>query len=587
MKLTIIMVTLILAQSLLIAGLLIVGGVLKQIKENAYMTFDRMVNNRTVYLQGEMLNRWSNIAPYAEQITEKLPLLNGKDQEKNKKDFFESIEETMVSMMRITKATDSFVLLNDDQPGTNQHSALYFRDDDPLLNNMDNSDICLLAGPAEFTERYASIEDWWNYKITLNEGNESFYTKPYEAAALKQEPGLLGYWSRPFCLNQQDSPRITYSQPLMDEEGKVYGVIGIGLSVSYMNQSLPAGELTPKDSLGYMLGYQIGKKGQIQPMLLNGAYQKRILYEDAPLDMQPKDKKTPIYLLKNHKSKKVIYACPKGLSLYQPNTPFEEENWYVIGLQEEDQLLNLLDRVEKILFYSLLAAIALGVLCGGTASFGFARPIIKLSQQVRKSNPLEETVFEKTGLSELDDLAEAIENGNRSIAESAKKLRWERDYDSLTQLCGRRLFRSSVTQLLEQGDLCVAAMVMMDLDYFKGINDAYGHAWGDTYLKEVARELTEMSSNGCIVGRRSGDEFFVFFYDFQSKEEIRLVLRELYHGLERNPLEFPDGSRKSIQISAGIAWVQEQEPDFDKLLDQADTNLYKVKNNQRGTFGEG
>lgn len=587
-RLTMAIIAFILIQTILVGVLLVSGGVLRQIKDNAYESLERTVTNRAFYLYTEMMNHWSNISYYTGQVSEKLPLLSDSSiaGAKNKTSFFLAAEPIMLSMMEASKVTDCYIILNDNIQDSRQHSSLYFRDDDPALGSENGSDICLLAGPQELTNKYASLEDWWSYTLTLPKGGNDFYYRPYNAATKTADASLFGYWSQPFCLNSSDSPRIAYSMPLTDADGTLYGVIGIAVSLSYIGSFLPSEELAQSDSLGYLIAYQDGSQGELQPILCGGAYQERILHTDKPLILSEKDFSRKIYLLKEHRSKKTIYACQKKLGLYQANTPFEEEEWYVIGLQEQNQLLNLMQKTENAMVYSILLAIVLGIAGGSIISHITVKPITTLIHEVQASNPMDGTVIKKTGLYELDELTDAINAGNDSIAATARRLKYERDYDALTQLCGRRFFRTSVTEILKQRDFCTAAMVMMDVDNFKQINDTYGHAFGDFYLKETARLLKEITCSGCIVGRRSGDEFFVFFYDFSSKEEIRQLLRCFYKKLSCCPLDFPDGKNQCIYISAGLAWVSPEQNDYDILLAQADETLYRIKKEKKGFFWE-
>lgn len=162
----------------------------------------------------------------------------------------------------------------------------------------------------------------------------------------------------------------------------------------------------------------------------------------------------------------------------------------------------------------------------------------------------------------------------------------ERDYDALTKIRNRRSFERDVTALLSKRNLKECAMIMIDLDKFKGINDTYGHAFGDEYLQRAAAFIERFSNRDCIVARRSGDEFYLFIYSYQSKDEIRQLAVKYYEMLAREPIDFPDGSKKSIGMSMGIAWYVPGIRDFDAFLACADGALYEAKEGGRNTFGE-
>ncbi|MDY2789368.1 MAG: diguanylate cyclase [Lachnospiraceae bacterium] len=162
----------------------------------------------------------------------------------------------------------------------------------------------------------------------------------------------------------------------------------------------------------------------------------------------------------------------------------------------------------------------------------------------------------------------------------------ERDYDALTKIRNRRSFERDVTALLQRGRLSEGAMIMIDLDKFKGINDNYGHAFGDSYLKHAADFIKRFDERNCIVARRSGDEFYLLTYGHSSKDEIRKLAQRFYEMLKAEPIDFPDGTKKSIGMSMGIAWYVPGIRDFNAFLACADDALYEAKEGGRNTYGE-
>lgn len=168
-----------------------------------------------------------------------------------------------------------------------------------------------------------------------------------------------------------------------------------------------------------------------------------------------------------------------------------------------------------------------------------------------------------------------------------RRIKYERDYDSLTGLCKMEKFRTLVNILLSTGgNLEFSAMVMLDLDRFKEINDRYGHDWGDVYLKIFAKCLMEFNGERGIAARRSGDEFCVFLYRYGSQDEIRALFNDFYQRIEENKIIFPDNSKRSIRISAGIAWCGGELNNMDTLMKASDIALYDAKKNGRGQWAE-
>lgn len=168
-----------------------------------------------------------------------------------------------------------------------------------------------------------------------------------------------------------------------------------------------------------------------------------------------------------------------------------------------------------------------------------------------------------------------------------EELRRKIDYDMLTGLCNRRAFEERVKRVLDsQEDIREAAMIMLDLDAFKAINDTYGHEFGDEYLRFIADRLREEREENCIIGRRSGDEFYIFTYREESKDEIRKRLQRLYIRLEQMPIILPDKEERVVQISAGLAFYGAQCQEYEALVNEADIMLYRMKRDGKGYYRE-
>ena len=163
-----------------------------------------------------------------------------------------------------------------------------------------------------------------------------------------------------------------------------------------------------------------------------------------------------------------------------------------------------------------------------------------------------------------------------------KRLEHERDYDSLTGLCNLDTFRKEVENILDEKDIGQCAMIMLDLDSFKGINDRFGHDLGDEYLRVCAGFLTEFNGEHGLAARRSGDEFCLFLHHYKTKQEIANDMEEFYSCLQQNPVVFPDQSRKTLEISSGLAWYGGGLNEFQTLLKAADYALYDAKNSGKG-----
>lgn len=263
----------ILFQTMLIAAILVFGGVLDEARSNAYQAFYEKVNNRREYLQREMRNRWTNMDPYVNDLRKSLTSPAGEPDR-----VFEASVDTLLDMLRACQVTGVYVVLNEPVAGGERYPALYIRDYDPLSNNGGSSDLYMLCGPSNLARKLrVPLDQTWQYHLALREGSRAFVDRPLKNTFLTTDPNLLGYWSPPFRLSENDVEIITYSRPLYDDRGTLRGVIGIEVTLNYLAQFLPPAELQPRDSLGYLIAMKNGEGQPLLPVITGGPLQKRMI----------------------------------------------------------------------------------------------------------------------------------------------------------------------------------------------------------------------------------------------------------------------------------------------------------------------
>jgi diguanylate cyclase (GGDEF)-like protein len=157
-------------------------------------------------------------------------------------------------------------------------------------------------------------------------------------------------------------------------------------------------------------------------------------------------------------------------------------------------------------------------------------------------------------------------------------------YDELTALPNRVNFRDEIERLLALSHSAerLSALLFIDLDQFKQVNDTLGHPCGDQLLCAVADRLRAMLRPEDFVARFGGDEFVVFQQNIQSNEEAAQLARRIVdHLSERYKI---DNHLVEIGASVGIAMTTPQGISADTLLKNADMALYRAKADGRGTF---
>ena len=133
-----------------------------------------------------------------------------------------------------------------------------------------------------------------------------------------------------------------------------------------------------------------------------------------------------------------------------------------------------------------------------------------------------------------------------------------------------------IDRFLEENgkDRCNALMIM-DVDYFKQVNDTYGHMVGDKVLKIFGRLLAKQFREKDIVGRIGGDEFMVLMKDVSSRSVVELHMRRLCE--EFRLLTDPTYPQISVSCSVGAAMIPDQGRSFEELYPHADSALYCAK----------
>lgn len=181
--------------------------------------------------------------------------------------------------------------------------------------------------------------------------------------------------------------------------------------------------------------------------------------------------------------------------------------------------------------------------------------------------------FEKEELvCRVNNTIEAIENINQ-IANFA-------NHDFLTGAKNRRCFYAEIDDYFDhiEHNPESYAVAMLDIDYFKRINDTYGHDAGDEVLKFLARKLMDKTKGNDIVARFGGEEFCVILKDVEQKNAIKFFVN-LRSDIASSRVAVKDNTL-NFTISIGLTFADNKE-DIHELLEKADTALYDAKNNGR------
>ena len=400
------------------------GGTIQQLSDEYVKIFSDHVRGRKNNIEKIMTQQWSNMADLEVYVQEQVDKVDFDKSPYSRPRLLEHIAPRTVLFLRQRGVTGVFVML--EKEGSQE--GIYIRDLDPLFNPSDNSDLIMERGPIGAARVIdAPLGKRWSRKFELIEGDATsdFYYKPFLAA--QENPGIsyndLGYWSKPFSLNPEGLEAITYSIPLLNKDGIPYGVMGVEITLDYLRNYLPYDELARKKQGSYLLGIEAKEEGRYEKIVSSGPIFKSLVGDQSQIILTKSTENLEAYSLKKDKPSDVdVYGAVQNMILYDSNTPFEDERWALIGFVEKNILLQPIIKIMTTIGLSILISLCLGMMSVYAIMTWFMTPITKLIQTVLRSDPSNPIALTKTNITEIDNLALAIETLSGEVADSSSKL---------------------------------------------------------------------------------------------------------------------------------------------------------------------
>lgn len=684
----------------LIVGVLFYYNVLGQLDNNNENIFNQQVYNRASYMENEMISKWSNIEAEVESIENIInqeldsQYVDIDDIYENSSESFKLLDKAaspLITLLRNHGTTGAYIFFSDgefDTEGTEYYPGLYITDNDPTgTYDFNNSDLLLSRCPIDLVKNLnIPTTSEWLPSFKFEKEDADLYNTLFEnfrLAVTRDDFSMsdVARWLKPYQLHKGESKCISYILPLIYKD-QVYGAIGVDISFSYIQKIISYNELSQSGNAGYILAVRTADH-TYQPQFINGPYFSRSFNQSTELFVENSDTISGD-----------IYTSIYELNLYNSNTPYEDEQWVLMGVIEKKELYSFTNHLQDVFLISIAIVLAVGAVLSFVLSRFIAKPIIDLAQYISHTTGANSRVnLEKTHIIEIDQLIVAIEKMGNDVLESASRftniirlantklagfeidystgslfvtdkffeifllndidtksmnvdqftemlklfdkncqpthnpneyiyhinskhdsvylrLRYyesdgryvglieeisdmikerqiiehERDHDVLTNLMNRRAFQRKMRRLftIDSSKLQIAALVMMDLDNLKSINDEYGHDCGDAYIKGASQIFMKYSPSKTIVSRTSGDEFYLFYYGYQDKDEINEQLRILKDGIDKSIIVLPNQEKVKVHVSGGLAWYPYDSMNFDDLQRYSDYAMYSVKRSVKG-----
>lgn len=164
-----------------------------------------------------------------------------------------------------------------------------------------------------------------------------------------------------------------------------------------------------------------------------------------------------------------------------------------------------------------------------------------------------------------------------------KQMAYLAEHDALTNLINRNaLMRILSERLKDREKSANSAILFIDLDRFKEVNDALGHTVGDELLRRVSRRISKLAPKNSRLARSGGDEFLLAVLQPDNRQQIIDLTKQLLKALDSH--FFVDDYELFISASIGIAFADDADFNAEFLIRNADTALYQAKDNGRNTF---
>lgn len=385
-------------------------------------------------------------------------------------------------------------------------------------------------------------------------------------------------------------PTLHVSTPVADPSGKVFALLVINVDLDQLFSQLQ-GDL-PRE-------YQVYLSNRWGDLLVHPDHRRTFGFDQGRrLFLQDEFPEVSRLLAEKGPSALISRSVEQGqqdrlvsafvrLSHSDGSEPF-----VILGLgQPQSHVLAQASRAGTNIMQIALLFSALALLAAVIASRALIRPLRSMTDAVELFSRERKVSELSPREDELGLLARRFQSMKQEILTQLADLTSSRAafehlarHDPLTELPNRRMCFEVLEQALvtarERGQKM--ALLFIDLDHFKEMNDQYGHRFGDQVLQAVAKLLTSASEGADCVARLGGDEFVICFNDVKDPQKIVGLLEKL-HQCFQLPL-FIDGHRVQIHASMGVSLFPRDGNDIGTLIQHADHAMYKAKSAGRNRY---
>ena len=419
---------------------------LTMLEEDTYNLFAERVSSRAGYLENDMVMRWSETGETAQKLADTVSAVlseHGADASDIGAasplalEIIDRAADDVISFVRRSEIDGAYFVLADSAEDGSQgeaasRSALYVLDSNPDVNLENDSDLLLAACPISLAKRTdIALASSWEATLTMPSGEDgsAFFTEPLAAARAYPNAAAddLGYWGLPVDIGDTGNRSITYSIPVKDASGRVFGVFGVEVSVNRLATYFPYRDLDDAGQGSYLLvvgdassGFVSsdvqavpGESFDLDVVSSTGAVQN-IYVGGGSLTVSADDRGYLVASADESVGREAAVADASMIKLYDSNSPFSSQQWYLMGIVPEGTLFRASESLESNLFAILGASFGAGVLLAVLTAWFSSSRLRRLMDEVRgvgegrSTDEADKFVFRATGVREIDELADSI-----------------------------------------------------------------------------------------------------------------------------------------------------------------------------------
>lgn len=433
------MIVVVLLQSFIFAGMIVVSGEFSNIKKYSYDTISDKTKNRKNYIENIFNQKITMVYETAKEINsisqkifdeEKVTAAAVQTDKALNRRILSGCAESLNTLIRQGTVNDVYIILESgtlyDEDGRKRRTGLYLRDMD-IKDNGSSGDknIFMQIGSSEIARKYGMVLDfeWSRYMdVTDNaSGNYDFLFKTVDTCRKHPDTSLnhLGYWSGISGISRSAAKSIKYTLPLIADDGTVYGVLGIGMLEKTILENIPSGDLFDKNAC-YVLGVDFSGDGTYEKLFHSGTFYNRLMGSET---LFTREKEAEYGLYDFTVGKREVLGSIQDMSLYSFKSPYYHQKWALISVADKGEALNSYETLVRIFVISAIITLVIIVAFSFFLSKRISRPVVKMVQVLKNSGKDNNVVlFNSSGISEIDSLASSIVDLQINITEYASRV---------------------------------------------------------------------------------------------------------------------------------------------------------------------